>query len=357
LLFFILDTCIRNNSMDYIEIFFIVLGIIIITLSYLLYIEKQKATKAEQEKKKKEDSDPKQLRIMTWNSEWVSSEEKAHVMKKTKDYVLDAIKNVCNIISKNNPDVAILNEISDVPTLRIMADYLLQKFRIKYNIYMFENRKRPEHKQFSGVFIKEELDPQKKIDIIPVYSWYRNFHFVINLDETRIRIFSVHLKADGPESNKQHIRRAQLQDVVRLALDARERGENVVIMGDFNETYGTMLYEELTKKGFVNAMFTGRSPRNPYRAFTQWSDLNDDNLMQSNEIRDLDHVFVDTDLYRSLVTVYIDRFTAQKVGENDPTSKISDHWPLIVEFSSVDLRNITTSTYQAEFGTKRKKQN
>jgi endonuclease/exonuclease/phosphatase family metal-dependent hydrolase len=329
----------------------ILVAFLIITILFLIRIIKHQKNQSLKDAEMSRFSQKTNIRIMSWNSEWVSSSEKAHEMKGSKSFVLDAIRRVCNIISKNNPDIAILNEISDVPTLQTMADYLKQKYKINYNVYMYENRKQVEHKQFSGVFIKKFLDPENNIDIIPIYSWYRNFHFLINIGGKKIRFFSVHLKADG-KTDKSEIRKTQLQDVARIALDAEQRGENIIIMGDFNQTYGDVLYNTLTKKGFVNVMFTHKSTTNPYRSFTQWSDYNNDELIQSHEIRDLDHVFVNNNLYKSLATVYIDRFTAQKVHETDPTSRVSDHWPIIVEFGLMEediehdngLRTSTAST-------------
>ena len=330
---------------------FTVIIILLLAFAYMFYQQQHEVARLSDENTTR----PTQthIRVMAWNCEWVSGSEKGHLMKDTKDSVMDAIKRVCDVISKNNPDIALLNEISDVPTLRIMSDYLTNKYKLVYNIYMFENRKRPEHIQFSGLFIKKYLDPNNNIRIMPIYSWYRNFHFVVNIGESKVRFFSVHLKADG-NRDLSHVREQQLLDVARLALNAQKRGENIVILGDFNEIYGSVLYNTLTLNGFVNVKYSSRSTTNPYRSFTQWSDKDSDNLMDSDEIRDLDHIFVDRELYRRLATVYIDRFTAQKIHPADTTSRISDHWPIIAEFSLIEDPSIqSTSGYQAEFGTKK----
>jgi len=106
-------------------------------------------------------------------------------------------------------------------------------------------------------------------------------------------------------------------------------------LGDFNDNYGIKPLNLLVKNQFIDLLSTKKYTGSFYDKYTYWSDGNTNEILDDGEVRDLDHIFVNYNLYKRVSTVFIDHIMPQSVKGIDETlevynrNRLSDHWALV----------------------------
>jgi endonuclease/exonuclease/phosphatase family metal-dependent hydrolase len=128
----------------------------------------------------------------------------------------------------------------------------------------------------------------------------------------------------------------RINELKTLIQDAKQfQNEHIVIIGDFNDNYGSKSLQLLVNNDFINLLFTKKYTGSFYDKYTYWKDTNNNDIIEENEVRDLDHMFVNYNMYRSVSIINIDHVMPHMIADVDKTldvykrSRLSNHWALI----------------------------
>jgi len=161
-------------------------------------------------------------------------------------------------------------------------------------------------------------------------------------DGLTLTLIGVHLLAQPESVSRCLEREAQATVVADLVKDARQIGNEVIVLGDFNDYDGDIpdcnsdkpissVLKIIKDAGNLQNVAIKVEPSNRY---TDWYDRNGDCIDEGGDEHSMiDHILVSARVWDALSKVNITHFFKQK-GCN---SLHSDHWPVQIEVNTAEL--------------------
>ncbi len=257
----------------------------------------------------------KSIRIMTWNTQWffLDSELPENIRPEDDLDIVDKTQSIARQIVKINPDICCLQEVSSLKNLNILKKTIFQNYGINYYTYI-------QGAEMGGV---QKIAVLSKFDIRN-FTQYDNFvRFSVFWKEKEIVFYAVHLKSkrDGAiETDK-----TRIKAVKEIYTDYEKfKDKQVVILGDFNDNFGSNSMNYLVEKKLINLMYTKKYDGEYKDKYTYVIDK--DKPLSIDNVRDLDHIFTNYKMYTEILDIFIDHSLVSLSGDR---SLVSDHWPVV----------------------------
>ena len=257
--------------------------------------------------------DTKSIRLMTWNVEWLflESELPLSVELDGGSDLTTKIQRIARQIVKINPDICCLQEVSGDSVLNILRKTISQNYGIEYYTYI---------QTVGGI---------QKIAILskfPIKNFkeFNNFvRFSVYWKEREFIIYGVHLKSrmDGTiktEKDRINALKELYEDYMKF------QNKPVLIMGDFNDNFGSNSMNYLSDRKLINVVFTKKYEGSFLDKYTYIIDRS--KPVSIDNVRDLDHIFTNYKLYNNILDTFIDHSNS---GLSDDEKLVSDHWPVV----------------------------
>ena len=252
----------------------------------------------------------KSIRLMTWNVEWLFMKGEIPLNLKDDVFVFnitDKIKRVSRQIIKINPEICCLQEISSSKTLKLLRDYIFENYGGNYYFYIQE---------------KGGLQKIGILSKIPIRNFndFNNFvSFSIFWKQKEIVMYGVHLRSRMNGNIKTE--KDRINALHELYTDYEKyQNKPILIMGDFNDNFGSNSMNYLSDRKLINLMYTKKFDGNLINKYTFVIDRKQPISMDN--VRDLDHIYTNYNLYNDILDTFVDH--------SYDDDFVSDHWPVVV---------------------------
>lgn len=257
--------------------------------------------------------DTKSIRLMTWNVEWLfmESEIPPGVDVEAGD-ITTKIQKVARQIVKINPDICCLQEVSGSSVLNLLKNTILDNYGINYYTYI---------QKTGGI---QKIAILSKFQIRNFREFNNFVRFSVFWKEREFIIYGVHLKSrmDGiikTEKDRINALKELYGDYTKF------QSKPVLIMGDFNDNFGSNSMNYLSDRKLINVVFTKKFEGNFLDKYTHIIDRS--KPISIDNVRDLDHIFTNYKLYNNILDTFIDHSYSGLTKDDDKL--VSDHWPVV----------------------------
>lgn len=287
------------------------------------------------------------LTVMTLNAQWlwdgIAPEEGggSFPWKGKPAPALTHMQAVAALIQAENPDVISLEEVENEEALRRFASIF--PAALGYRPYFVHGT---DTTTGQDVALLTRIDPEAQLlarddGSAPSPSGNRtvskNQWALLTAGDLRFALIGIHLLGSPNEPRLVPEREAQALVIRRHAVELRQRGYPVLILGTVNDYDGSP--EALDHKGsqprsrvlaWLRAMDPGTAdddlanvtawiPRS--ERYTAWDDLFIDGKVAPNELAGIDHILLSPELAARVVDA--------QIPKHDPTA-VTDHFPVVV---------------------------
>jgi exonuclease III len=298
-------------------------------------------------------ADPSILTVMTFNAEFLwdgidPEEGQANFpWKSAPDEAQEHMRRVAEVIIRANADVINLVEVENFDALKMFNDTFLAGRG--YAPYLVKGTD-----TFTGqdVALLTRIDPEgnqitrddrKGQSGQVLKSVSKNYVAVLPVGNLKVALIGLHLLAQPNNAARKLERQAQADAIRQIALDQREAGSSVIVLGDFND-YDPDVLDHINSTPISAVLRSVRSMDaedgqddlvnaaasvSQVDRFTAWWDQNDNDQVDApQELTSIDHVLLSADLAGKIEAVQIDH------AQNPPD--VSDHYPVIVRLRMAD---------------------
>lgn len=221
-----------------------------------------------------------------------------------------------------NINVICLQEVSSIPVIEKLQE-LMSNYKLYYPKKSLKNEKSL-FLQFNVFLVKENI----KVSTFHEINKKNIYLKVIDpIKHESINIYNIHLKSDY-DKNSSEIRQKQIKELINSITT-----KNNILCGDFNSEIGSPELNLLDKNNFVNILISRKNDLPNLKTNTIWMDKNNNNQINSNELKMIDYFYTDYKLYNRVTNLFIKFIFYQKIHNNDILLKISDHYPIILFIS------------------------
>lgn len=168
----------------------------------------------------------------------------------------------------------------------------------------------------------------------------KHYWATVDVDGREITFIGVHFLA-YPDDIERAVRREAEASIIRtVAADALIRGNDVIVLGDFND-FDTDVCDAAGNRPIscVDRLLKDVDPASPgdelvnvasgipaAERYTYWYDVDHDGIDDGDaEHSQIDHIYASRDLASDLVSATIDH--------SYPAGSVSDHWPVLATFA------------------------
>jgi endonuclease/exonuclease/phosphatase family metal-dependent hydrolase len=254
----------------------------------------------------------KSIRIMTWNVEWLFMEsELPNRIIQTEEFsdIYTKSQKVARQIITLNPDICCLQEVSSMNVLRLLHNIILKNYRINYHMYIQKSGGIHKIAILSKFVIKKFYDSNS---FIRFSVYWKGNEFIMYCVHLRSRINGV----IETEKNRINSLKKLYNDYTRF------QDKSVMILGDFNDNFGSNSLNYLSDRKLINLAYTKKFVASYLAKYTYIIDKN--KPISISNVRDLDHIFTNYKMYKNILDVFIDKSTTK-----DDEQMVSDHYPLV----------------------------
>jgi hypothetical protein len=287
------------------------------------------------------------LELVNWNMEWFGSSA-AGFGPDNKDL---QYTNASTVIKALNADVYALLEVVDTVRLRTLVasmpgyayrisdfgsnaddkadnDYTLtQKLAFVYRTSVVTDAK------FSAFF------RSRQADAAPDYSYWSSgrFPFVMQANVTLngvtkpVTFVAIHAKANTDPVLTSYNRRKSAADELKAKLDADYAGQNVAILGDFNDDLDQTITAGVTPATTSYSAFTSDAANYPSPTLQELSLTGKKSTVSYNDV--IDHVVTSKSLYNFYLrgTAEVQTGITSTIANYGSTT--SDHYPVLTRYA------------------------
>ena len=304
--------------------------------------------------------DPKRLRIMQFNTEWLFIDYYAAsdcpgngCTWKNQTEAETHLAEIQKIITKLNPDILNICEIEGCDEL----NQLVRGLSADYKPYLIKGK---DTSTGQNVGMLTKVDPV--IDLYrseervtyPIPGSHCGYtgspldtgvskHYIteFSINEIKVALIGAHLIAFPTDSLRCSEREAQATILQNVVINYVQKGYEIVVMGDFNDFDSYPLDANDNKPiSKVLDILRGKTTTELYllensainvpkkERYTDWWDKNSDCKSTMSEFSMIDHVLISQGLVDKISLVSIYHGYQEFCGKYD-----SDHFPVIVDFS------------------------
>jgi len=235
------------------------------------------------------------MNIMSWDVEYIYPKNTEMTYKYFENY----IKNLAMDISSSNPDILVIQNISNgINGLKILISVIEKIYNIKYLIYNAD-----EMGEEGSVYVIS------KVKILNTYRLGKNIHFSFFYNNNSYHIYGVYLykKIDYTIKNSNQYNIDILSDFYKIYKDSlKYKNKKVCILGNFNSYYGSKALRTIHTLGFVNLNYTQKSKKYMYNKYTR----NYDNKLEKTF--ELEHAYVNKKMFGGIKHFII----SEKLNQN-----------------------------------------
>lgn len=272
----------------------------------------------------------KNLTILSWNVEWFGYSkrkqisDKLNINKTENEKLIDNLILVKNILYETRADIICLQEVSSVPIIKKLHEYLNDYYL--YYPKSVENKKQDDFLQFNIFFVRKfiKVNEFKEFNKKQIY-----LNFIDPVNKESIHLFNIHFRSDFKRFSSD-IRQKQVKELLNNIKHINGNNENTIISGDFNAEVGSPELNILIDNNFINVLISRKNDLPNVKTNSIWMDKDNNNIINKNELRMIDFFFTNYKFYKKVTNSFIKFIFYQKVHKDDVLLKISDHYPIIL---------------------------
>lgn len=258
--------------------------------------------------------------IMSWDVEYLSLDatvEDGLYYEQTYQIFDGYIKTLAYTINSNNPDVLILQKVKNQKNLSVLTKKIKELYKEDYYIYGDDSG----YGDY-GVFIISKI---KLSDVYRIGDV--GIHCRFFLDKKTYHIYGVDLhKTLGTYESLYEHNIKVLSDFYMVYRDSLKYGtQPICIIGNYNTFYGSKALRTIPDMGFVNLNYSQKGKRYIDRGYTNWTDINNDNIKDDVELLEIDHAYTNNSMFLD-VTQYI--ITESEMKASNQNYRTSRHVPI-----------------------------
>lgn len=278
----------------------------------------------------KEINKNKYLTILSWNVEWFGYSKRKNAsdeLNKTEnEKLIDNLIQVKNILYEMRPDIICLQEVSSVPIIKKLHEYLPN-----YDLYYpksIEDNKNTDFLQFNIFFVRKfiKVNEFREFNKKQIY-----LNFIDPINKETIHLFNIHLRSDFKRFSSD-VRQKQVKEILNNIKQVNNSDENTIICGDFNAEIGSPELKILNDYNFINILISRKNDLPSLKTNSIWMDKDNNNIINKDELKMIDYFFTNYKFYKKVTNSFIKFIFYQKIHKNDILLKISDHYPIILFF-------------------------